>query len=219
AADGPTGLRLAHEIRPDVITLDVLMPGQDGWAVLTALKGEPDLAGIPVIMLTILDEPQLGFSLGASEYLTKPIDRARLRSVLQTYLAGRPAGPILVVEDHAETRSLLRRALEQEGWAVAEAENGRRALARVAEATPALVLLDLMMPEMDGFEFLEALRARAPWRSIPVVILTAKDLTDDDRRRLNGGVERIVRKGDRGRDSLLGEVRDLVAARLARARA
>ena len=108
------------------------------------------------------------------------------------------------------TRAALRRALEREGWDVVEAENGRAALQRMAERAPDLVLLDLMMPEMDGFEFLEALRARESWRTIPVVVITARELTDDDRRRLNGGVEQVVAKGGRGLDALAAAVREHV---------
>jgi CheY-like chemotaxis protein len=122
---------------------------------------------------------------------------------------------VLIVDDDPLTRGQLRRALEAERWTVAEAENGRRALERMQDGLPALVLLDLMMPEMDGFELLETLRAHETWRTVPVVIVTAKDLTAEDLRRLNGSVERVIRKADRDRDALLGEVRDLVAASLA----
>jgi PAS domain S-box-containing protein len=209
AANGSAGLQAARDLRPDVITLDVLMPGMDGWAVLTALKEDPELAEIPVVMITISDEKNMGFALGASEYMTKPIDRKRLTAVLRRYQPDRDHLPVLVVEDDEGTRSLVRRTLEKEGWAVTEAENGRVALERLAESRPALVLLDLMMPEMDGFEFLEAVRQSEETSSIPVVVITAKELTDEDRKRLNGGVERIVGKGGRG--EFLSMVRDLVA--------
>ncbi|MDH3495370.1 MAG: GAF domain-containing protein [Gemmatimonadota bacterium] len=212
AADGRTGIELARSQRPNAVTLDVLMPDLDGWTVLTTFKEDPALADIPVIMVTILDEQRLGFALGASEYLTKPIDRARLRRVIGTYVPERGSGRVLIVDDDAGTRTQLRRALEADDWAVAEAENGRRALERLDEGPLALVLLDLMMPEMDGFEFLEALRARETGRRTPVVIVTAKDLSDEDHRRLTGSVERVVSKTDRDRQTLLGEVRDLVAA-------
>ena len=210
AADGVAGLKAAREHRPDVITLDVVMPGLDGWAVLTALKGDPATADIPVVMLSVMDEKNLGFALGASEYLTKPIDRDRLTRVLRKY--GRAGVPrrVLVVEDDPLTRTVLRRAMESEGWEVVEAEHGRAALERGAERVPDLVLLDLMMPEMNGFEFLEALRAREAWRAVPVVVITAKELTDDDRRRLNGGVERVVAKGGRGLEALAAAVREHV---------
>jgi hypothetical protein len=211
AANGEEGIRLARSERPDVITLDVLMPGMDGWSVLSALKSEPGLASIPVVMLTITDERNLGFSLGAAEYLTKPIERAQLSAVLARYR--RPAGAgVLLVEDDADTRAVLRRTLEKEGWRVTEAENGRVGLARVAADHPALVLLDLMMPEMDGFEFLDSLRKRGAADPPAVVVITAKELTDDDRRRLNGGVREVVQKRSQDIELLLAEVRGRVAA-------
>ncbi len=209
APDGRAGLEAARAARPDVITLDVLMPRMDGWAVLQELKSDPDLADIPVIMATITDERNLGIALGASEYLTKPIDRGRLAAVLARYSRAGSPRRVLVVEDDESARALIRRALEAEGWEVDEAENGRVALERLAEREPALVLLDLMMPEMDGFEFLETLREGEDPSPVPVVVITAKELTEDDHLRLNGGVERIVQKGSR--DRFLREVRDLVA--------
>jgi CheY-like chemotaxis protein len=216
ADGGEAGLRLAREHRPDVITLDVLMPGMDGWEVLAALRGDAALKEIPVVMLTILDEPQLGFTLGAAEYLTKPVDRERLLSTLQRLVPAGGERPVLVVEDDAATREMLSRTLGREGWTVVEAENGRVALDRLGTRTPGLVLLDLMMPEMDGFAFLEALRSRDAWRDIPVAVMTAKDLTADDRRRLSGDVEQIIMKGALGRDALLDDVRTLVASRVTR---
>ncbi|UCF19267.1 MAG: response regulator, partial [Gemmatimonadota bacterium] len=212
AANGKAGLRAARELRPDVITLDVLMPEMDGWEVLSALKDDRELAEIPVLMLTIADERNMGFALGASEYMTKPIDRERLTATLKKYRRDHAPSPVLLVEDDEGTRALVRRALEKEGWSVREAENGRVALQRLSEDLPALVLLDLMMPEMDGFEFLEAVRGREDTAAIPVVVITAKELTEEDRQRLNGGVERIIGKGNRGADEFLTVLRDLVAA-------
>ena len=212
AASGEEGLRLAKELRPAVILLDVLMPGMDGWAVLTALKADPELAPIPVIMATILDDRNMGFSLGATDFLTKPIDREYLAQLLQKYRCAHPPCPVLVVEDQADLRALMRRMLEQEGWVVAEAENGRVALDRVAENRPELIVLDLMMPEMDGFSFLEVLRQHEGWRAIPIVVVTAKDLTAEDHRRLNGYVQYIVHKGAYGREELLAELGDRIAA-------
>jgi CheY-like chemotaxis protein len=213
ASDGAEGLRMAKEHRPDLITLDILMPGMDGWAVLAGLKADPALAAIPVILQTILEDRNMGFALGASEYLTKPIDRKRLAALVKRYLPSPAAGPVLVVEDDAPTRALLGRALSKAGWAVEDAENGRVALERIAASRPALVLLDLMMPEMDGFEFLDVLRRDVTRRDIPVVVITAKTLTDGDRRRLNGGVERVVQKHALDADALLAEVRAAVGQR------
>jgi signal transduction histidine kinase/CheY-like chemotaxis protein len=206
AAGGEAGLALARAERPDVITLDVLMPSMDGWSVLAALKSDPALSAIPVVMLTITDEPTLGFSLGAAEYLTKPIERARLREVLQRYRHASDAG-VLIVEDDEPTRSVLRRALEKEGWRVSEAENGRVGLERLDAEPPALVLLDLMMPELDGFGFLDGVRARPLERAPSVVVMTAKELTDADRLRLHGAVREVIKKGASDLDALLDEVR------------
>jgi CheY-like chemotaxis protein len=227
ANGGEEGLRLARAARPDAITLDVLMPGTDGWAVLAALKADPALADVPVVMLTIADDKALGFSLGAVEYLTKPVDRARLLRVLRRYGPAAPGadggrgdggprpGPVLVVEDDAATRRTLRRLLEREGLKVVEAGDGRAALDLLAgggSAAPGLIVLDLLMPELDGFAFAAELRRDDRWRDVPVVVLTAKDLTEEDRRRLNGRVERVLRKGPDDAGRLLGEVRRLVAA-------
>jgi GAF domain-containing protein/CheY-like chemotaxis protein len=213
ASNGEDGLRLARSQRPDAITLDVMMPGMDGWTVLSKLMADRELADVPVIMLTIVDDKQMGYALGASEYLTKPIDRERLIAVLTKY---RRDLPVLVVDDDAGVRLLLRRILEAEGYAVIEAENGLTALARLGERTPGAILLDLMMPQMDGFEFLSALHERATWRQIPVVIVTAKDLTVEEHERLSGSVVRILQKGAYGKEDLLAEVRALLAASIGR---
>jgi signal transduction histidine kinase/CheY-like chemotaxis protein len=213
AADGETGLRRAQELRPDLITLDILMPVMDGWAVLTRLKADPALAHTPVILQTIVEDRNMGFTLGAAEYLTKPIERKRLAALVRRYVASAAVGPVLVVEDDQPTRALLVRELGKAGWTVAEAENGRVALERIAESRPALVLLDLMMPEMDGFEFLEVLRRDEAGRGIPVVVITAKTVTAEDRHRLNGGVERVLLTRALDADALLTEVRAVVGAR------
>jgi CheY-like chemotaxis protein len=212
ARSGEEGIRLARELRPTVITLDVLMPGMDGWAVLTALKADPALSDIPVIMVSIVDEKHMGYALGAADYLTKPIDWERLAALLEKYQCARPPCPVLIVEDDAALREMLRRRLEKEGWKTVEAGNGREALERMVENQPELILLDLMMPEMDGFQFLEEVRKHEAWRAIPVIVVTAKELTAEDRQRLNGSVERILQKGAYSREELLHEVRDLVTA-------
>ena len=213
ATDGEEGLRLAREQRPDLITLDVMMPHVDGWSVLQQLKDDPELAAIPVILLTMTDERNLGFALGASEYLTKPIDRDQLAEVLRKYEGGDRSAPALVVDDESANRDILRKGLERAGWPVVEAENGRAALERVAEAVPRLILLDLMMPVMDGFEFVVELRKNEAWRQVPVLVITAKEITAEDRVRLEGHVSRILRKGSFGQEELLREVRKLVRSR------
>ncbi len=211
AADGKAGLEEAAAERPDLIVLDVMMPKMDGWAVLSALKADPTLDDVPVVMHTMVDDRNLGYALGASDYLTKPVDRDRLVTVLNKYRAMSAAGPVLVVEDDDDTREAVHRALAHGGWQVAEANNGRVALTRLAEVKPAAVILDLTMPEMDGFEFLDEMRKNPDWADVPVVVLTAKELTNEERARLNGHVEKVIRKGAVGQEDILNEVRRLVA--------
>jgi len=183
-----------RELRPAAIILDVLMPDIDGWTVLAALKGEPELADIPVVIVTIVDEQRRGIALGAAGYLTKPIDRERLVAILSDLRAAAAPGNILVVDDDEEQRQFVREILGARGWTVREAANGRLGLDAIAAELPDVILLDLMMPEMDGFEVVAALRANAAWRAIPVVVVTALDLTAEDRQRLSGGVEQILSK-------------------------
>jgi signal transduction histidine kinase/CheY-like chemotaxis protein len=211
ATDGEEALALARLHRPEAITLDVMMPGIDGWATLAALKADPELASIPVIMLTIVDDKNKGYALGAADYMTKPFDREQLAATLARYRrATNGHAPALVVEDDEAARSLLVRALEQEGWRVRAAADGRAALAQVAAERPQLILLDLMMPEMDGFEFVQELHKLPGAQTIPVVVITAKDITLEDRLRLNGYVEKIVEKGAFSRDDLLDTVKEMV---------
>ena len=211
AFSGEEGLLLAQELQPDAITLDVMMPRMDGWTVLSGLKANPELANIPVIMLTIVDNKNIGYALGASDYLTKPIDRDRLGAILNKYRGKRHPCRLLLVEDDAPTREMMRRMLEKEQWTVIEAENGQVALEQMANQQPELILLDLMMPQMDGFTFVNVLQQNEAWRSIPVVILTAKEITAEDRQQLNGYVENILQKGAYTREELLSQVRKLVS--------
>jgi signal transduction histidine kinase/DNA-binding response OmpR family regulator/CHASE3 domain sensor protein len=210
AADGEEGLELARQLRPALITLDVLMPGMDGWSVLQALKAEPALAPIPVVMLTIMDEQRRGYALGAADYLCKPIERDRLRSLLARFRHDGARRQVLIVDDDPEARRWLARALTAEGWQASEAGDGRAALASVRGRRPDLILLDLLMPEMDGFEFLARLQAAANGPRVPVVVVTAADLTEDDHRRLNGAVEKVLLKEACSRDELLRVLRELV---------
>jgi signal transduction histidine kinase/CheY-like chemotaxis protein len=203
AASGSEGLRLARQTRPDVITLDVLMPGHDGWAVLSGLKGDAELRDVPVVMITMIDERARGLQAGASDYLVKPVGRERLLNVLRRQLAG-GTGSVLVIDDDANDRELLGRMLRHDGWTVLEATNGRAGLELVERHQPTLVVLDLLMPEMDGFEFLEQLDTEP---HVPVVVLTAKDLSRADVRRLKGRTRTILKKASLKREDFLGEVR------------
>jgi signal transduction histidine kinase/DNA-binding response OmpR family regulator len=214
AGTGEEGLQKARDIKPDVITLDVMMPSMDGWAVLAQLKEDSQTAEIPVIMLTMVEDHTMGYALGATDYLNKPVERTKLLSVLERHRTrqNQKVGRVMVVEDDLTTRMMTRRLLEKEGLDVIEASNGRVGLERLTKERPDLILLDLMMPEMDGFEFVMKLRQRKDWSYIPVVVISAKDITASDRERLNGYVEQVMQKGSFTRDSLLTTVRDLVSA-------
>jgi signal transduction histidine kinase/DNA-binding response OmpR family regulator len=210
AVGGEAGLRLARQLHPVAITLDVMMPEMDGWSVLRALKADDTLRDIPVVMLTMVDDPERGFTLGASDYATKPVDRRRLSQLLRKYTCTDGPCPVLVVDDDGAARAVTRTLLEKEGWTVSEAANGREALERMARERPGLILLDLMMPEMDGFEFTERVRNHPEWRSIPIVVLSGHELSGAERRRLNGNVESIIRKEGDSHEALLHQVRDLL---------
>jgi CheY-like chemotaxis protein/anti-sigma regulatory factor (Ser/Thr protein kinase) len=218
ARGGQEGLRLVRELRPAAVTLDIMMPDLDGWTVLAAIKGDPALASIPVVLMSIIDQKNRGYALGAADYLVKPVDRIKLVETIKN-ICGGTAGRALLVDDDEVVRRGVRQALEPSGWKVAEAENGLRAIEAMTDAAPDVIILDLMMPEMDGFEFLDQLRGRCEWQDIPVVIITAKDLTDEDRDRLNGGVERIIQKSDRDEmlRQLSREIGKCVKRRAARA--
>ena len=213
AAGGEEGLRLARQVRPRAITLDIMMPGMDGWSVLTELKKDPDLSHVPILLCTILDDRNLGFALGASEFLTKPVDRNQLVAMLRKHAHGPSPNRVLLVEDEPVSRQMLARLMQKEGWAVSEAENGKIALERLERERPGLILLDLMMPVLDGFEFVNEMRKIEANRSIPIIVVTAMELTPEDHRRLSGHVEAILRKGGRTSDELLREISVLVGRR------
>jgi signal transduction histidine kinase/CheY-like chemotaxis protein/HAMP domain-containing protein len=194
AAGGLEGLKLAKELRPIAITLDVMMPDLDGWSVLAALRQDPELAEIPVIMITILDEHRRGVALGAAGYLTKPIDRERLSRMVSRFRAPARQARVLLVEDDGTQRERLHGWLAGEQWIVQEAANGRDALALLKDSKPDVILLDLMMPEMDGFAVVAALQKEPRWRDIPVIVITARDLDAQDRERLNSGVQSVLVK-------------------------
>ena len=210
AAGGVEGLKRAKELRPTAITLDVMMPDLDGWSVLAALRQDPELADIPVIMVTIVDEHRRGIALGAAGYLTKPIDRERLHRLVSRFRAPVPPTRVLLVEDDAVQRERMRGWLEGPQWAVREAENGREALKRIEENKPDVILLDLMMPEMDGFAVVAALQKEAGWRDIPVIVITSLDLDAKDRARLNAGVQSVLVKERFQPADLVERIRRLV---------
>ncbi|WP_158747171.1 response regulator [Acidisphaera sp. L21] len=206
ASDGRAGLELARALKPRAILLDVMMPQMDGWSVLTALKADPTVSDIPVVMASFVNEPALANALGASDYVLKPVEWEQLKSVMQRFRA--TEGSVLVVDDDPDARQRLRTVLERQGWEVGEAGNGEEALAAVAVSTPQLILLDLTMPVMDGFTFLDALRARPGGPEISVVVLSARDLSKSDRARLESA-DRVLRKGDVDLRDLPGQLAEL----------
>ncbi len=213
AADGRAGLEMARTLRPRAILLDVMMPQMDGWSVLSAIKADPDLVAIPVVMASFVNEPALASALGAADYVLKPVEWDQLKTVMDRFRTGQ--GVVLVVDDDPDARARLRTVLERNGWAVQEASNGREALEAVDRTVPVVILLDLTMPVMDGFSFLQVLRERPGGEDIPVIVLSARDLSQGDRKRLESA-DRVLRKGDvdlRALPGQLAEVRDGHAGR------
>ena len=209
AEAGETAITLARRIRPDLITLDIMMPKMDGWSVLTALKSDPELAAIPVIVVTVTTDRGVALSLGAADFMTKPVERGRLVSLVHTLLRDR--GTVLLVEDDATSRELTQRQLERLDVKVVEAKNGREAFEWLSEnPAPGMILLDLLMPEMDGFSLLDALKKHPEWQSIPVVILTGKELTAIERELLAGRVRSVIAKGSVSADDLALLVRRIL---------
>jgi CheY-like chemotaxis protein len=212
ASSGSEGLALARARRPQVITLDVIMPGMDGWAVLDELQSDPALAHIPVIMLTFLGDHQRGYALGASAFVQKPIDATRLVEAVRTAAPGGRGGRVLIVDDDDATRRVMSRHLQQHDWTVTTASDGVQALECVATERPDIIFLDLVMPNMDGFQFLEHLRADDSHRQIPIVIISAKDMGEEERRHLTNDVIRVIDKRGRASGALLPDVTRLLQA-------
>jgi len=212
ACNGIEALALAREHRPQAITLDVLMPQMDGWRTLKELKADVELRDIPVIMVTVLNERGMAIPLGAADFMTKPVDRQRLAAILRDYCADQSSASILVVEDDLPTLETLCRSLASMGYTANAALNGRSGLDWLANyPTPDLILLDLMMPEMDGFEFLRELRQRPAFADVPVIVVTAKELTAEDIRILSGQTERIIAKDQAYLTELAAAVRERLA--------
>ena len=208
AVDGETGLRMAREHRPAAIILDVLLPGADGWDVLRQLKVGPETRDVPVVIVTVVDERQVGLALGAVDYLVKPIERDALLASLARF-AMEPQTPgsdrhlrVLAVDDEPSALALIRAALEPEGYEVLEAAGGREALERMRLEPIDLVVCDLVMPDVDGFEVIARLKANPETAPVPIVVCTAHDLSEADKARLSGNILGIVSKGSDAREGL-----------------
>ena len=211
ASSGAQGLQAARQELPDAITLDIMMPQVDGWAVLQALKADPVLASIPVVLVSLAADRRIGLALGAAAVLTKPVDRAQLAATLQAISADLLVGPVLVVEDDPAVQALTRRTIERVGLKAVVAGNGQEALDWLeGHDVPALILLDLLMPVMDGFEFLRRMRERPDWGRIPVVVLTAKTLTEAEQAALALTTRTVVTKGSTSQLGLGQVVREAI---------
>ncbi|MGC4034187.1 MAG: response regulator [Tepidisphaeraceae bacterium] len=213
AAGGEEGIKAVRELRPSVITLDVLMPRKDGWSVLAELRADPELCDTPVVLVTLTDDKQMGFTLGASAYVPKPVNFDRLVDVLRR-LDNSPQpdaeNRVLLVEDDSALRELERRTLEKAGWSVIEAVDGTSALDALARSLPRLIVLDLMLPGLDGFAVIDHLRSNPAWSNIPLIVVTAKDLSPDERERLRDRVQAVISKGRFRLDDLATKVREAV---------
>ena len=210
AASGPACLEMLDDFRPDLIFMDLAMPGMDGWSVLQAIRADPELADTRVVIVSMLDEKPLGMALGADDYLTKPLRREQLLASIQRLVPVRD-GYILIVEDDEALRELLQRTLIEEGWSVRIAETGRAALDMIEQSRPGLILLDLRIPEIDGFDVIASIRSRPEFVRVPITVMTALDLSREDWERLTGRVEQVIQKGLYSRNRLMREVRRLAA--------
>jgi len=207
AENGETGLALAHEHLPDAITLDVVMPGgRDGWDVLRALKDSPETRGIPVIMVSVLAEQGQGLALDVADYLVKPIDVDQLSRAIQQATSSSPQRNLLLVDDDPDSLEAMSAVLTKVGWQTILADNGQSALEALAKTRPAAIVLDLMMPEMDGFEFIRVLQASAHLRSIPIIVMSGKDPSESEREFLRNRVDAVLRKGPDGTKELLAAI-------------
>ncbi|MDA0692654.1 MAG: response regulator [Nitrospinae bacterium] len=212
ALNASEGLRLAHEVHPDVISLDVLMSEIEGWMVLSQLKEDPRLAPIPVVMLSVEDEKEKAIELGASDLLTKPIEWDQFLEVVKRQMKPRSiVSPILVVEDDATNRGALCRVLRREGLVVLEAVDGNAAMSLTETETPGLIILDLILPEFNGFDVLSEISKNDNWKHIPIIVITAKELSNEELKRLKKEVDCIFQKGDYSRNDLLKEIHTLTA--------
>ena len=210
ANSGEKGLRKAKQILPDIIILDIVMPDIDGWTVYKKLKSTPLLSEIPVIIVTIGDYQKMAKDFGVVDFLSKPINWKKLSKILENYKLITKSRHILVVDDDVTTRIILRKMLVKDGWRIAEAEHGKDAIKCINKEKPELILLDLLMPVMDGFEFLNILKADDTWKNIPVIVITSKDLTEEDYSFLTNNVDRVIQKGKYTRKELILRINEAI---------
>ncbi|MCL4490939.1 MAG: response regulator, partial [Nitrospirae bacterium] len=221
AYSGEEALNRIRELKPFSVLLDVMLPGKDGWEILQELKSDPELKDIPVIISSVIDNRELGFALGASDYLVKPVDRITLlRKLEQLSFSTKKTRKhinILCIDDHDDVLELLASILESSGYHVIAANSGHKGIEKAMAYKPDLIILDLMMPEVDGFEVAQTLKGNPATLDIPILILTAKDLTVDDRLRLAGKIESFIQKSHFTKEDLLLYIKDLEVTYPARA--
>jgi signal transduction histidine kinase/DNA-binding response OmpR family regulator len=213
--NGEEGLKMALSLKPDLILLDIFLPGINGWEVLHSLKNNPQTCDINVVMISMLEEKNKGYVMGASDYLVKPFDQKQLVQTLSRYvinhnITGGNLGRVLIVDDDSDARLILRTALKSFNVKIDEATNGAEALEQISKNKPNLILLDLMMPVMDGFEFLSRMRSSADLFNISVIVNTSKELSSIDKEKLSGYTAKILRKGDNSQDNILTEIKNLI---------
>ncbi len=206
ASNAETGLKIAREHAPDAVILDVIMPERDGWSMLKEMKSDPVLCETPVILATIVADREMGLAFGAVEHLTKPVDPGRLIATLEAIADGYDKD-VLIVDDDIATRNLFRRILSREGWNVREASDGRQALSQLEKSRPTLMVLDIMMPNVDGFDVLKSIRATDSLADLPVIVATSKDLSREELEWLKAHAGEVIRKGDTGRTDLIAALK------------
>ena len=217
ARTGNEALARARELQPAAITLDIILPEVDGWEIMTRLKSDATTSGIPIVVVSVVDNPELGLALGAIDYFVKPVDTGALIKRLNRFDFMRHSGKnevrVLVVDDDAANRIWLTQALEPAGFTVFEASGGREAIELAKEKRPDCVVLDLMMPEVTGFDVVEELRADERTRETPIMVVTAMTLTDADKRLLNGRVSQILTRGNVATTDIVGLLKRVIAQR------
>jgi CheY-like chemotaxis protein/anti-sigma regulatory factor (Ser/Thr protein kinase) len=210
ARHGEEAIRLARESRPCAVTLDLVLPGLDGWEVLKRLKNEEVTRDIPVVIISMIENRELGVALGADDYFVKPVDRERLLDKIRKLTSGRATrARLLLIDDDAAVHALLEEELAALGYTIESAFTGESGIRVAREALPDLIILDLMMPGMSGFEVADALKEDAATANIPILVLTSKEISADDRRELQSKVTTFVQKGKSAREHLVREIRRL----------
>ena len=214
ANSGQHGLDLAAQEAPELIVLDAALTGVDGWTILAKLQDNPKLADIPVVILSAVNDTDMAFSLGATTVINKPIDAARLTAEIAMLLTPLSRNHVLLVEDDADSRTLVSRMLERENWSFRTAASGKAALRALKKSEPAIILLDLKMSGMNGFEVLELVQKNPVWTKIPVIIISSMDITQEMRTNLAPRALAILKKGQFSREELTELIRPAIQSSL-----